>query len=95
MEIQVRLLRVLEDKTFVPVGGTKPVTADVRLISATHKALRREVPQGRFREDLRHRIRVVPLFLPSLRQRTGDVEALLWHFIDKFNEQGLRRVLPQ
>lgn len=92
MDIQARLLRVLEDKTFVPVGGTKSVTADVRLISATHKALRREVAQGRFREDLRYRIRVVPLFLPPLRQRSGDIEALMWHFIDHFNEQGLRRV---
>lgn len=92
LEIQARLLRVLEDRTFVPVGATKPVTVDVRLISATHKALRREVAAGRFREDLMYRIRVVPLFLPPLRQRTGDIEALVWHFIDQFNEQGLRRV---
>lgn len=92
LEIQARLLRVLEEKTFVPVGGTKAVTVDVRLISATNKALRREVAEGRFRNDLQYRIRVVPLFLPPLRQRTGDIEALVWHFIDQFNEQGLRRV---
>lgn len=92
LDIQARLLRVLEDKTFVPVGGTKPVKADVRIISATHRALRREVEAGRFRNDLRYRIRVVPIFLPPLRKRTGDVEALMWLFIDQFNEQGLRQV---
>jgi transcriptional regulator with PAS, ATPase and Fis domain len=92
LEIQARLLRVLEDKTFVPVGGTKPVQVDVRLISATNKALRREVAAGRFREDLLYRIRVVPIFLPPLRKRTGDIEALTRHFIDQFNQQGLRRI---
>lgn len=92
LEIQARLLRVLDDQTFVPVGGTRPLRVDVRLVSATHKALRREVAAGRFREDLRYRIRVVPLFLPPLRERTGDVEALVWRFIDQFNEQGLRKI---
>ncbi|MEW6270903.1 MAG: sigma 54-interacting transcriptional regulator [Thermodesulfobacteriota bacterium] len=89
LDVQTKLLRVLEDRTIVPVGGSKPITVDVRLISATHKALRREVAAGRFRNDLRYRIRVVPLFLPPLRQRTGDVEGLLWHFVDHFNEQGM------
>lgn len=93
LEIQARLLRVLEERTFLPVGSTRPVTVDVRLISATHRALRREVAAGRFRDDLRYRIRVVPIFLPPLRERTGDVEALLWHFIDRFNGAGLRRVV--
>lgn len=92
LDIQARLLRVLEDRTFLPVGSTRPVTADVRLISATHRALRREVAAGRFRDDLRYRIRVVPVFLPPLRDRTGDVEALVWHFIDRFNEAGPRYV---
>lgn len=92
LDIQARLLRVLEDKTYVPVGGTKAQKADVRLISATHKALRREVEAGRFRNDLLYRIRVVPIFIPPLRQRAGDVEALVWLFIDQFNAQGLRHV---
>ncbi len=87
-DIQSKLLRVLEERTFVPLGGTRPVHVDVRLISATHKALRREVAEGRFRDDLRYRIRVVPLFLPPLRQRSGDVEALAWHFVDHFNDAG-------
>jgi transcriptional regulator with PAS, ATPase and Fis domain len=92
LDIQARLLRVLQERTFVPVGGTRSVSVDVRLISASNKALRREVAAGRFREDLRYRIRVVPVFLPPLRERTGDVEALFWHFVDHFNRQGLRRV---
>lgn len=92
LELQARLLRVLEDRTFVPVGGTKPIRADVRLVSATHRALRREVAEGRFRDDLRYRLRVVPVFLPPLRERTGDVDALLFHFIAQFNAQGWRRV---
>ena len=92
LDIQARLLRVVEERVFVPVGDTKPTRVDVRLVSASNKALRREVAAGRFRDDLRYRIRVVPLFLPPLRQRTGDIEALAWHFIDGFNEQGLRAV---
>ncbi len=92
LQIQARLLRVLEDRTFVPVGGTRPVRVDVRLISATHRGLRREVAAGRFRDDLRYRLRVVPIFLPPLRARTGDVEALLFHFAARFNAQGWRRV---
>jgi len=92
LDIQARLLRILEDRTFVPLGGTRPVRCDVRLVSATHRALREECAAGRFREDLRYRIRVVPLFLPPLRERTGDVEALVWHFVASGNEGGLRRV---
>jgi transcriptional regulator with PAS, ATPase and Fis domain len=92
LDIQARLLRVLEEKTFFPIGGTTPITVDVRIVSATHRALRRAVVAGRFRDDLRYRLRVVPLFLPPLRRRTGDVEGLAWHFIERFTEQGLGRV---
>src|SRR5213594_4506560 len=92
LDLQGKLLRVMQEKTFVPVGATRPVTVDVRVISATNKALRREVLEGRFREDLSYRLRVVPLFLPPLRQREGDVEALFWHFVDEMNQGGLRRV---
>jgi DNA-binding NtrC family response regulator len=92
LDIQAHLLRVLEERSFFPVGGTAPVRVDVRLISASNKALRREVAAGRFRDDLRYRIRVVPIFLPPLRQRRGDIEGLLWHFIAQFNAEGLRRI---
>ena len=92
LDLQARLLRVLQERRFVPVGGTDPIEVDVRLVSATHQALREEVAKGRFREDLMYRIRVVPLFLPRLAEREGDVEALTWHFIDAFNRQGFRQI---
>ena len=92
LDAQARLLRVLQERTFVPLGGTEPVHIDVRVLSATHRSLRDEVEQRRFREDLMYRVRVVPLFLPPLAQREGDVEALLWRFIDEFNLQGFRWV---
>ena len=92
LDLQGKLLRVMQEKTFIPVGATRPVTVDVRVISATNKSLRREVAEGRFREDLSYRVRVVPLFLPPLRQRRGDVEALVWHFVDRMNHRGLRRI---
>ncbi len=85
VDIQARLLRVLQEKTFVPVGATEPVAVDVHLVAATHRSLRAAVDAGRFRADLMYRIRVVPLFLPALRDRPGDVEALTWHFVDHFN----------
>ncbi len=92
LDLQARLLRVLQERTFVPLGGTEPVQVDVRILSATHRALREEVAKGRFREDLMYRIRIVPLFLPPLRARTGDVEALTWHFVREFNQKGFRVV---
>jgi transcriptional regulator with PAS, ATPase and Fis domain len=92
LDLQGKLLRVMQEKTFVPVGGTRPVTVDVRVISATNKVLRQEVAEGRFREDLSYRMRVVPLHLPPLRQRQGDIDALFWHFLGEMSEQGLRRI---
>ncbi len=92
LDLQARLLRVIEQRSFVPLGGTEQISVDVRLLSATHRSLRRSVEQGRFRADLMFRIRVVPIFLPPLAERDGDVEALTWHFIDVFNGRGPRRV---
>ena len=91
-DIQAQLLRVLQERTFVPMGGTEPVTVNVRVLAATHRSLRCEVEAGRFREDLMYRIRVVPLFLPPLRERTGDVERLAAHFVAEMNERGERRI---
>jgi two-component system response regulator AtoC len=84
VDLQARLLRVLETGTFSPVGQTESVSVDVRLVSATHTSLRAAVDRGEFREDLMYRIRVVPLFLPRLADRNGDVELLTWHFADEF-----------
>jgi two-component system response regulator AtoC len=92
LNLQGKLLRVMQEKTFVPVGATRPVTVDVRVVSASNKPLRREVEEARFREDLSYRLRVVPLYLPPLRHRQGDVEALFWHFVAELNQQGLRRI---
>ncbi len=92
IDIQARLLRVLQEKSFVPVGGTEAVEVDVRLVAATHRSLRAAVEAGRFRADLMYRIRVVPIFIPPLRERPGDIEALTWHFVDQFNETSPRRV---
>ncbi|MFW5740670.1 MAG: sigma-54 interaction domain-containing protein [Myxococcota bacterium] len=90
LDIQARLLRVLQERNFVPLGATDPVHVDVRVLAATNKALRDEVRGRRFREDLMYRVRVVPLFLPRLADRQGDVEALSWHFISEYNQRGLR-----
>lgn len=92
LDLQARLLRVLQEQKFVPLGGTDTVDVDVRVLSATHQSLRELVDQGTFREDLMYRIRVVPLFLPPLRDRRGDVEALTWHFIDQHNKRGFRHI---
>lgn len=92
MEVQARLLRVLQEQTFSPVGSNKTVRVDVRVVAATHKALREEARAGRFREDLMFRLRVVPIFLPPLRERRADVELLLHHFVARNNQRGPRRV---
>lgn len=92
LDIQARLLRVLQEQTFIPLGGTEPVQVNVRVLSATHQALRELVEARRFREDLMYRIRVVPLYLPRLAEREGDIEALLWHFIDEFNAKSERQI---
>ncbi|TNE90990.1 MAG: sigma-54-dependent Fis family transcriptional regulator [Deltaproteobacteria bacterium] len=90
IDLQARLLRVLQLRRFTPVGDIHEQEVDVRLISATNAGLRELVAEGRFREDLMYRLRVVVLYLPRLAERTGDVEALTWHFIDQFNQQGNR-----
>lgn len=92
LELQAKLLRVLQEKTFIPVGGDHPITVDVRIVAATHRSLREEVKAGRFREDLMYRLRVVPIFLPPLRARRQDIGLLLQHFIDRHNLQGPRRI---
>lgn len=92
LDIQARLLRVLQDKTIVPVGSTEPIKVDVRIISATNRSLRELVEKGEFREDLMYRIRVVPIFLPKLTEREGDTEALAWYFIEQNNRLGVRQV---
>jgi transcriptional regulator with PAS, ATPase and Fis domain len=92
LETQSKLLRVLEERAVTPVGASQEVAVDVRIVAATHRALRAEVDAGRFREDLMYRLRVVPVFLPPLRDRRGDVEVLLRLFLRRFNKAGPRHV---
>jgi DNA-binding NtrC family response regulator len=85
--LQVKLLRVLQERVYEPVGSHEPREADVRFILATNEPLDQLVKQGRFREDLYYRINVVAVDLPPLRQRNGDVAALARHFLDKHSRE--------
>ncbi len=82
--LQAKLLHVLETRTFRRVGGSADITVDVRVIAATHRDLARAVAEARFREDLYFRLNVVPIEVPPLRERAGDIELLGQHFIDHF-----------
>jgi two-component system nitrogen regulation response regulator GlnG len=87
IELQAKLLRVLQEREIDRVGGTRPLPVDVRIIAATNADLTRSVEEGRFRRDLYYRIAVVPIRLPPLREREGDVILLARHFLAKYGEQ--------
>ena len=89
-EIQVRLLRVIQEREFTPLGETSPVKVDVRIIAATNVDLKEAVKNGTFREDLYYRLSVVPIELPPLRTRREDIMPLVKHFIGKYNEENGR-----
>jgi sigma-54 specific flagellar transcriptional regulator A len=86
LQLQVKLLRVLQDRTYEPVGSNEPIEADFRLVVATNRDLQAEVDAGRFRRDLYFRLHVCPVELPALRQRPDDVALLFQHFWDKLGE---------
>jgi sigma-54 dependent transcriptional regulator, flagellar regulatory protein len=91
-DLQVKILRVLEEKEFEQVGGCKTKKIDVRIIAATHRDLEEEVQKGNFREDLFYRLYVIPVFLPPLRERKSDIPLMISHFLRIFNEKNARSV---
>lgn len=86
MQMQAKLLRVLQEKEMIRVGGTAPVHVDVRLITATNANLEKKIAEGTFREDLYYRLNRMPIFTPPLRHRKEDIEALCIHFIQRINQ---------
>ena len=98
LSTQVKLLRVLESRTFFRVGGTAPIKVDVRVIAATNRALRDAVTLGEFRDDLYYRLNVLNIYLPPLRERRGDIPLLVRRFIREFaktHERQFRGITPE
>lgn len=83
MEVQTRLLRVLQEKTITPLGESREISVDFRLLCATHRDLRHEIQKGRFREDLYYRLNVVQIDIPPLRDRREDIPTLIHHFLSQ------------
>jgi two-component system response regulator PilR (NtrC family) len=92
METQAKLLRVIQEREFMRLGGIETVKVDVRVVAATNVDLRRAVEEGRFREDLYYRLNVIAVQLPPLRQRKEDVPALAQHFVDKYARENGKQV---
>jgi two-component system response regulator AtoC len=90
--LQAKLLRFLEERTFKRVGGLNDIRVDVRVIAATNRDLEDEVQTGKFREDLFYRLQVMPVRLPPLRERVGDIRLLVAHFIDRYNREFRKHV---
>ena len=93
LELQAKLLRVIQHKEVNRLGGTKPIQTDVRIISATHCELKELVRQGKFREDLYYRLNVFPIYIPPLRERREDISLLIRHFLSMFNAKYGKSVL--
>jgi two-component system response regulator PilR (NtrC family) len=87
LPIQVKLLRVVQEKVFKPVGGNEEIGVDTRIISATNKKLEEEVIAGNFREDLFYRLNVIEIKVPPLRERKNDIRALAQHFLEKYTKE--------
>lgn len=93
VDLQVKLLRVLQEKEIEPIGGRSPVKVNIRVITATNKNLEKEVAEGRFRLDLYYRLNVFPIELPSLRERPEDIPALARHFIAIYNRKSGKKII--
>jgi DNA-binding NtrC family response regulator len=98
LETQAKILRVLQDRRFMHLGGVNEIQVDVRIIAATNVDLKQQVKEGKFREDLFYRLNVITIDLPPLRQRKNDIPLLVYHFADKFareNEKSQLRITPE
>jgi PAS domain S-box-containing protein len=92
LEVQVKLLRMLEEHQIERLGSPRPITVDVRIIAATHRDLDQRVREGAFREDLYYRLNVFPIHVPPLRERTEDIPLLVWRFVHEFSKGSGRRI---
>jgi two-component system response regulator PilR (NtrC family) len=92
IHLQVKLLRVVQERAFKPVGGNEDISVDIRIISATNKELANEVIEGRFREDLFYRLNVIEIKLPPLRERKSDLRVLAQHFLEKYSNETGKKV---
>ena len=87
IDLQAKILRVIQEKEFERVGGNKPIRADIRIVTATNRNLETAIREGRFREDLYYRLNVVPIIVPPLRERMGDIPLLVEHFLRRFRDE--------
>ncbi|MBV4368416.1 sigma 54-interacting transcriptional regulator [Erwinia phyllosphaerae] len=87
LSLQARLLRAIESREVLPVGASRPVPVDIRILSATHQKLQQFIAEGKFREDLYYRLNVIPLEVPALRERGGDIELLLHYFLNQHSQR--------
>jgi len=92
LDVQVKLLRVLEERTVERLGSPQPIHVDVRIIAATHRDLERRISEGAFREDLYYRLNVFPIPVPPLRERAEDIPLLVWRFVEEFSKAFGRRI---
>jgi len=92
VHIQAKLLRVLQEQTIDRLGGQAPVRVDVRVIATSNRPVMKYIEEGNFREDLYYRLNVIPLSLPPLRARTGDIPGLIDHFVEKHNNRNNKRI---
>ena len=92
LNIQAKLLRVIQEREFMKVGSQKRIKLDIRIIASSNRDLKEAFQGGTFREDLFYRLSVIPIHLPPLRERTGDIPLLVEHFLKKYSEKGNREV---
>lgn len=92
LDMQIKLLRVLQERRLERLGSTKPIPVDVRIIAATNRDLEKGIAQGRFREDLYYRLNVFPIRVPPLRERLDDIPMLVWNFVDEFSKAYGKRI---